>query len=65
MLEEKWSEALEKYTLAIDGAMRVLANERDTPRATKLGQQVSGWLTTAQRLQVPRSNFGLIHFFFF
>ncbi|VDD86222.1 unnamed protein product [Enterobius vermicularis] len=51
MLEEKWSEALEKYTLAIDGAMRVLANERDTPRATKLGQQVSGWLTTAQRLQ--------------
>lgn len=50
-LDERWSDALEKYTLAIEGAMRVLTNEKNTPRALKLQRQVSQWLSSAEHIK--------------
>ncbi|VDN01924.1 unnamed protein product [Thelazia callipaeda] len=51
--EEQWSDAFEKYTLAIEGALQVLRSEdRSTKRAIKLQHEVSNWLFAAERLKV-------------
>uniref|UniRef100_A0A0N5ALA6 Serine/threonine-protein kinase ULK3 n=1 Tax=Syphacia muris TaxID=451379 RepID=A0A0N5ALA6_9BILA len=51
-LSERWSEALSKYMLAIDGSLRVLEKEKNSSRAQKLQQQVSQWLSSAQNIKV-------------
>lgn len=51
--QERWQDAFDKYTLAIEGAMRVLANERrDSARAISLQRKVSKWLSSAERIKV-------------
>uniref|UniRef100_F1L2B0 non-specific serine/threonine protein kinase n=1 Tax=Ascaris suum TaxID=6253 RepID=F1L2B0_ASCSU len=50
--QERWQDAFDKYTLAIEGAMRVLANERrDSARAISLQRKVSKWLSSAERIK--------------
>ncbi|KAM3726219.1 Serine/threonine-protein kinase [Dirofilaria immitis] len=50
--QERWDEALAKYTLAIESAMHVLSNEnRDAQRSIKLGRKVSSWLSAAERIK--------------
>ncbi|MCP9265978.1 Tetraspanin [Dirofilaria immitis] len=51
--QERWDEALAKYTLAIESAMHVLSNEnRDAQRSIKLGRKVSSWLSAAERIKL-------------
>lgn len=50
-MEERWSDAEAKYMLAIEGAMRVLSNEKDTSRAKTLQRQVASWLSSAEHLK--------------
>ncbi|VDK65643.1 unnamed protein product [Gongylonema pulchrum] len=51
-LQEQWDEALAKYTLAIEGAMRVLSSEdRSAQRAVKLQRKISNWLSSAERIK--------------
>ncbi|EJW86240.1 other/ULK/ULK protein kinase, partial [Wuchereria bancrofti] len=50
--QEEWNEALAKYTLAIESAMRVLSSEnRNTERSIKLQRKVSDWLSAAERIK--------------
>ncbi|VDN56232.1 unnamed protein product [Dracunculus medinensis] len=50
-MQERWAEALEKYTLAIEGAMRVLTLAKKSQRSVNLQKQVSKWLTNAEHIK--------------
>ncbi|VIO86753.1 Uncharacterized protein BM_BM9610 [Brugia malayi] len=62
--QEEWNEALAKYTLAIESAMRVLSSEnRNTERSIRLQRKVSDWLSAAERIkkyvQVMSDGYGI------
>lgn len=56
-MQERWAEALEKYTLAIEGAMRVLTLAKKSQRSVNLQKQVSKWLTNAEHIKVGKFQF--------